>query len=104
MTDLISHPFRLDKNNGIAVRDNGSDEYVSERLALIMSVEPGERALAPLFGIGDPAFGDLMPTALQAQADLFGLDVNIVDVETRVVNEARVEYTVEFEQEDPQDG
>jgi hypothetical protein len=93
---LLSHPFRLLPNGSIAARDDGSDEYLAERIALILITQPGERPLAPLFGINDAAFNSLDQQALEAQVSIFQIPVNIVDVTTDTITDSTINYTVQF--------
>lgn len=104
MSNLLSHPFRLNQNGAMAVRDEHTDEYVSERLAVIISTRPGERPMVPLFGIEDPAFGSLSLPALQVQMELFDIPVIITDVVEEPVSDGTTNVYVDFERiEDEED-
>lgn len=101
---LISHPFRVQPNGQVATLDDTTDQYLSERLALILSTIPGERAAVPLFGINDPAYEDLPMSALQSQVDIFDLPVNIINVTKKPLDDTRTDYVVEFDIEYPEEG
>ena len=97
MANLLSHPFRLLPNGQIATRDENTDEYLAERLALILSIAPGERQTVPLFGIDDVAFDRLVQSALQVQVELFGIPVTISGVRADVKSDGETVYYVDFE-------
>lgn len=97
MVALISHPFRILPNGNVATREEDSDEYLGERLELILTIRPGERLLVPEFGIGDLEFQGLAASALENQIELFGLPVTIIEVVERVTGEGTVDYTVRYD-------
>lgn len=94
---LLSHPFRILPSGAAAVHEDGTEEYLAERIALILATGAGERPLVPEFGLGDLAYEQLMTPALAVQAELFELPVDIISVtETVNPNESR-QYLVEFD-------
>lgn len=106
MASLLAHPFELGANGSFVVRDEATDEYIAERLALILSTRPGERPAVPLFGMDDPAFHELSLPELQVQCELFLIPVEIIDVTTRIVSDGDIEFSVEFnriEEDDDED-
>ncbi len=93
---LLSHPFRILPSGAAAVHDDGTDEYLAERIALVLATGAGERPLVPEFGLGDLAYEQLVAPSLSVQTELFEIPVDIISVtETVLPNEAR-DYVVEF--------
>lgn len=94
---LLSHPFRILPNGAAAVHEDGTDEYMAERIALILTTGAGERPLVPQFGLGDLAYEELLEPALAVQTELFEVPVDILSVQQTVLpNESR-DYIVEFD-------
>jgi len=96
----ISFPFRVDPvTRAVATVTSGSDEEISEAVALHVMTQPGERPLRPGFGTESLPFGDgLDAGSIQLQLTDHGwAHVNITDVETRVLDQNRVESTVNWE-------
>lgn len=96
MTNLISHPFRLSRNGGIATIDDSEDEYIAERIAIIIATRPGERPMVPLFGTDDPAFDELSLPALQVQMELFEIPAIIEDMDEEPLNDGLTNVSVSF--------
>lgn len=94
---LLSHPFRILPSGSAAVLDDATDEYMAERIALILTTEEGERVLVPDFGVGDLAYSGLTQAALAVQCDLFDLPVSILAVEEKPMSDDLVGYTVTFD-------
>lgn len=96
MTHLLSHPFRLAPNGQMATIDDSSDEYIAERIGMIISTRPGERPMVPLFGIDDPAYDDLSLPALQVQMELFEIPAIIEDVDEQPASYDMTNVEVSF--------
>lgn len=79
-TPLIAYPFRLAPTGAVAVVEEGTDEQLAMELAAAVLTRPGERELAPLFGIADPVFAGFEPDALRLHVDLFGPPVSVDEV------------------------
>lgn len=97
MTNLISHPFRVSPTGSIAVADDASEGYLAERIALLMTIREGERPLVSDFGLGDLEFQGVIESALTTQVELWGIPVVITSVKEDAVDDASVNYTIEFE-------
>ena len=93
---LISYPFRISPTGAVETVDDGSDEQFAQELAVAVLTRPGERPLAPEFGIADPAFTGFDAEALALHVDLFGPPVTIDDVRVRFLNEHTQDVAVEF--------
>ena len=50
--ELLSHPFRLERNGSAATVTDGSDEANAEGIAILAMTRRGERDLVPEFGLG----------------------------------------------------
>lgn len=97
MISLLSHPLRLLPNGSIAALHEGSDAYLAERLAVILMTAPGERPLVPFFGINDPTYSNLDLAALSGQIRTWNVPVEVRSVTTTTLDEARVQYDIEFD-------
>jgi len=53
---VVSYPFRLASDGGVASVDQDAEQADLEEIATVILTVRGERALVPAFGIGDPAF------------------------------------------------
>lgn len=96
MTQLLSFPFRLDKQGFAITNDDESDVYCAERLSVLLGTRPGERQMVPTFGVNDPAFEGFTTSALSIQVAQYGLPVEIVRVRRSYLNDAQENVVVEF--------
>lgn len=94
---LLSHPFRILPNGSAAAYDDATEEYMAERIALLLATTQGERPLVPDFGVGDLAYEGLTQPALANQCDLFDLPVDIIEVRENVLSAEATDYTVVFD-------
>lgn len=94
---LISHPFRLLSNGRIATEEDNTPDYLAERIALLLTIEARERPLCPEFGVGDLTYSGLVQPTLESQAALFEIPVEITNVTENVGQDESIEYLVEFE-------
>lgn len=95
-TQLLSFPFRLDKQGFAVTEDDESDVYCAERLSIILGTRPGERRMVPTFGVNDPAFEGFTSQALSIQVAQYRLPVEIVRVRRSYLNDAQENVVVEF--------
>lgn len=96
MTQLMSFPYRLDKQGKAVTHDDKSEEYCAERLSIIVGTRPGERVMVPTFGVNDPAFEGFTAQALSIQVTQYGLPVEITKVRRSYLNDAQESVVVEF--------
>lgn len=80
----------------MATSDEGTDEQLSQELAIAMLTRTGERVLVPEFGLDDPAFRGFDEEALRLHVDLFGPPVQIQRVRAEYVSEVQQDVVVEF--------
>lgn len=99
---LIAHPFRLGNDGRVQTHEQDEDQYLAERIALIMGCRPGERELVPAFGIVDPVFDGLTIASIQNQMAIFEVPVTIVDVQRDDINDSTTSYRVTFERTEEQ--
>ncbi|UVF61463.1 baseplate wedge protein [Gordonia phage DalanDe] len=97
MTNLLSFPFRVDKNGTVATEDDESLVYCAERLTVFVGTRPGERVMVPDFGINDPAFEGFTTQALTVQVAKFGLPVEIHSTKRSYVSDAQENVTIAFD-------
>lgn len=55
----FSHPFRLDTSGSVATVDEGSTLQAAQLAGHVCSTMPGERPLAPLFGLDEQTGGQV---------------------------------------------
>lgn len=97
MTQLISHPFRLNPNGTVVTLEDSTDEFLAEQIAVLVLTKPGERQLVPSFGVNDPAFDRLDISALQAGLSVFGPDVLLTEVRSEYISDHEADVYVAFE-------
>jgi phage baseplate assembly protein W len=76
----LSFPFRLLPNGSAATVEQVSDQGYAERIAQLILTRPGEREMAPGFGIPDAAFAGLSASDLVAAVAAYGPPVTIEKV------------------------
>ena len=94
---LISHPFRILSNGRVATEEDNTEDYLAERIALLLTIEARERPLCPEFGVGDITYQGLIRPTLESQIELFDIPVEITDVLETVGQNEALDYLVEFE-------
>jgi phage baseplate assembly protein W len=81
-------------------REDGDEDYIAERLALLILTKPGERVLVPAYGLRDPTFSEIDPALLSTQVEMFGPDVRIDGITTRPRSDTLSEITVDYSIDD----
>ena len=93
--DLISYPFRLNKQGYVQTTEDGED-YYAEELAMLIKTQPGERGLVPDYGIADPTFSNFDTAELLSQISIYGPPVTIENVDTTVVTDGIVRLNIDY--------
>lgn len=78
--ELLSHPFRLERNGSVATVTDGTDEANAEGIAVLALTRKGERDLVPDFGLTDPAFDSVTLADLNIGLLDYGPTVEVTDV------------------------
>lgn len=95
---VIPWPFRLGRNGRVVTVDSTSDELVAARLSCLIQTRPGERSLAPGFGMPDPTFSRFDPNALTAGVAQFGPDgISIGHIVVRDVDDTEQRVTIPWD-------
>ncbi|AYQ99249.1 tail lysozyme [Brevibacterium phage Cantare] len=103
MANLFSHPFRLTPKGKVVTVDQDTDQYLAERIAVIVQTRPGERPMAPEFGIDDPAFGSISLPELEFQFEMFELPI-VIDELTQVdISDGQSDYNIQFHRDETTD-
>lgn len=95
-TRVLSFPFRVDPSGVCATVDHGSDQEVEELIAVACLTAPGERILAPTFGVQDPTFVGFELGNLQRHVLDFGPPVVVSSVEVSRRTDDREELTINW--------
>lgn len=95
-TFTLSYPLRLRPNGRLALVEQGSDEHNAELLSVLVLTRPGERELAPAFGIEDPAFSQVSLGDVVAGVAMFGPPVRIEGLEVRFPDDHTEEVDINF--------
>lgn len=104
MANLFSHPFRLTPNGKVVTVDQDTDQYLGERIGIIVQTRPGERPMAPEFGIDDPAFDSISLPDLEFQFEMFELPIIIDELSQVDVSDGKSDYHIQFHRDDtPED-
>lgn len=93
--DLISYPFRLNKQGYVQTTEDGED-YYAEELAMLIKTSPGERNLVPDYGIADPTFNTIDQAELLAQISFFGPPVTIEGIDSVPVRNGIFRLTINY--------
>ena len=94
--EIIAHPFRLVAGR-VASVIAGSDEAISQQIAVLATTKRGERQLVPAFGISDPAFSEVDVAEVNAGLALFGPAVRVTGTNTRLVDLNTVAVTLTWQ-------
>lgn len=97
VADVLSHPFRIGANGRAVTVEQDTDDQRAELLAALILTRPGERPLAPGFGIPDPAFVGIDVATIEATTNVFGPAVRVTAVKVDVTGAASQDVTIEFE-------
>lgn len=96
MARLLAFPFRVAPNGSAVTVEAETDEAYRQELAMLLATRPGERPLAPEYGIDDPAFGELDEAQVIAAVEAFGPPVVIEAVETVYPDDTTADVVVTF--------
>lgn len=103
MANLFSHPFRLNSNGKVVTIDQDTDQYLAERISVIVQTRPGERPMAPDFGVDDPAFDSISVPELEFQFEMFELPIVIDDLTQVDISDGRSDYNIQFHRDETND-
>ena len=105
MTVTLAHPFRIDANGAAATLEQGSTRHAAEMCGHIISCEAGERPLAPLWGLIDPAGTRITADEITATVGYAepGLTVANVDITENADGTVAVDITVDWADTDEQE-
>lgn len=78
--ELLSHPFRLQRNGSVATVTDGTDEANAEGIAILAMTRKGERDLVPDFGLADPTFDGVTLADLNVGLIDYGPAVEVTDL------------------------
>ena len=98
---MISHPFRFVAGR-IAPLTQGSAEHAAQMAGHVLSTQPGQRPLAPGFGLVEQVGSVVDPASVTAALALCAPDlaVETVDVRPHADGQVDVTVTVTWDQED----
>lgn len=95
--ELLSHPFRLERNGSAATVTDGSDEANAEGIAILAMTRRGERDLVPEFGIADPTFDAVTIADLNTGLHDYGPTVEVTDVTISYPNDRTQRVELAFD-------
>lgn len=79
--DVLSHPFRFERNGSAATVREGSVDANAEAVAIVVLTRKGERPMVPTFGVTDPVYRGLDVAEVNAVLSTFGpTDVTVAGV------------------------
>ena len=97
VTKLLSHPFRINPNGQAACLEENRDDYLAERIGLVLTTITGERPMCPQFGAGDLAFDGLALHQLNNQISLWRIPVRVTELQLAWGNDHTGNYSVCFD-------
>ncbi len=93
---LLSFPFALTGSGAVATVEDGTEEALSQALAVLVCTRKGERPSAPAFGITDPTFDELDVAEVNAALDAFGPEIRVTALRstprTDLIEDAELEW------------
>lgn len=89
----LAHPFRLVAGKA-ATLPPGSPEHAAQLAGHVLSATPGERGLAPAFGLPEQAGGQVDPAHILAALALCAPDLAVSDVTVTAAPDGQVDVTV----------
>lgn len=98
---LLSHPMRLDSAGAAVTIDDSSARAAAELAGHVLSCLRGERSLAPIYGMRDPAMGSVSATAIAGALAICEPEIaatSIALTET-AMDRVRVQVDVEWSQQ-----
>ena len=94
---LLAHPFSITPGGTVATVDAGSDEHHAQLLEALIRTTPGERPLAPAFGLPDPTFRGINLGELRSRVELWGPPVTIAAVDSSAIEGGMQDVRIEFD-------
>jgi orotidine-5'-phosphate decarboxylase len=94
---VLSFPFRITPSGSAAVVEHGSDDEITELLAVAALTAPGERIQVPTFGVDDPTFVGFEVANLQRHCNDFGPDVTVTHAAAARRTDEREALTLSWE-------
>lgn len=76
----ISHPFRRGRDGALVTVAEGSLALAAQLAGHVLATRPGERPLAPQYGLGDPVADALDPVEVAHAVQWCEPEVAVVDV------------------------
>ena len=77
---VLAHPFGFDGDGAVRTVEQWTDGELLQLVRAITSTVVGERPLAPLFGITDPAGREVVPDEIKAAVSVCEPDIRVVGV------------------------
>lgn len=93
---ILAHPFRLVAGR-IATVDAGTDEAITQGIAVLVTTRRGERTMVPAFGITDPAFRGIDVAEINAGLAMFGPPVSVTAVDARQADATSLLLTLSWQ-------
>ena len=103
MTATLAHPFRIDSNGAAVTLEQGSVRHAAETCGHIVSCEAGERPLAPLWGLVDPAGPRINPDEVRAVIGYAEPALTVARVEVSEFNDGTVSVDIDVDWADTDD-
>ena len=103
MSVTLAHPFRIDSNGAAVTLEQGSMRHAAECCGHVVSCEAGERALAPLWGLVDPAGTRINPDEIRAVVGYAEPALAVARVEVSEFNDGTVSVDIDVDWADTDD-
>ena len=99
----FAHPFRFTSTGRTATLIPGSPEHASQLAGHVLSVTPGERALAPAFGLPDQVGGGVDPSQVHAALATCAPELGVDSITVTAAPDGHVDVTVTVEWDQGED-
>jgi phage baseplate assembly protein W len=99
VSSTLTHPFRITAQRRAATMPLGGAAHAAQLAGHVLSTTPGERGLAPEFGLPDPTGGQIDPAQIAAALTLCApeLDVEALTVTQTADGQVDVTVTVDWD-------
>jgi hypothetical protein len=90
----LAHPYRLTPGGTAATVAPGSARHAAQLAGHVLSTSPGERGLAPQFGLPDPAGGPLDESVIAATIAVCTPDLDVRGITLTDRGDGTIDVTI----------
>lgn len=95
--DTLRFPIRF-ANGGVEKYQEGTDDYYSHLLALLVQIQPQDLPLSPQYGVQDPTFSETLTRDLALSVGGFIPEIIVESATIEVSNSGETKINIAFSQ------